>query len=625
MTDAASMRPGAVNGASRDPAAEGEFAGRRIIVYDFKRPDKFSLEQIRTVSIIHETFSRLACTTLSASLRSLVHLSVASVDQLTLGEFIGSIPAPGMNAVIGLEPLRGQAIFEIDPAITFSIIDRLLGGQGEGRAFERGLTDLEASLMDGILARLLGNLREAWAQVIDMRPKILTIETNPMFIQIVPPMEMAVLVSMEAKIGDAAGMMNFCIPYLTIEPIIHKLSAHYWYSMVRRGGNRENLQTLLGHMENFDIDAEILVEAEKLSLKALGALKKGSLVRLPGQERGEAWFRMGGRRVFGMRAKPGKGGKPQAYEITEKPFADSIPAINEAEALRESDAESSVGKALEEFKQGIASVLSGISSGIASLREKQDELTDQLALGPPQEGAPEALGNPGKKLPFERVRAADPIHVLNFLQQEHPQLIALVLSYLDPRMASFLFGKLSAEIQSDVARRIALMERTAPEVIQDVERTMEKGLAVLSSSDYVAAGGVESVVEILNLVDRSTEKYVVETLEKEDPALAEGIKQRMFVFEDIILLDRKAAVAVIKRVDVETLARAMKAVPDTVKEFIFGCMAEADAEDLEKKCEALGKIRLSEVDAAQQRVVGAIREMEENGEIMIARPEETVE
>jgi flagellar motor switch protein FliM len=161
---------------------------------------------------MHETFARQTTTALSSQLRSLAHVHVASVDQLTYEEFIRSIPNPTTIAVINMDPLKGSAILEIDPAVTFSIIDRLFGGPGEGTKFSRELTDIEVSVIEGIIVKILGNLREAWSTVIDLRPRLGTIETNPNFAQIVPPNEMVVLVTLETKVGEVEGMMNFCIP-----------------------------------------------------------------------------------------------------------------------------------------------------------------------------------------------------------------------------------------------------------------------------------------------------------------------------------------------------------------------------------------------------------------------------
>lgn len=157
--------------------------------------------------------------------------------------------------------------------------------------------------------------------------------------------------------------------------------------------------------------------------------------------------------------------------------------------------------------------------------------------------------------PFDFIRRTDPAHLLNFIQQEHPQTIALILAYLEPAKASIILGSLPHEIQSDVAKRIATMDRTSPEVLREVERVLEKKLSTLSSEDFTAAGGVENIVEILNLVDRSTEKLIIESLEEEDPELAEDIKKRMFVFEDIVLLDDRAIQKVLRKLIRENLQR----------------------------------------------------------------------
>ncbi|RPJ04895.1 MAG: flagellar motor switch protein FliM, partial [Spirochaetaceae bacterium] len=242
------------SGEVETPETQAMPAQRNIKIYDFKRPDKFSKDQIRTVSIMHETFARLTTTSLSANLRSLVHVHVASVDQLTYEEFIRSIPNPTTLAIINMDPLKGSAILEIDPSVTFSIIDRLFGGKGEETKLSRDLTDIESSVMEGIIVRILGNMREAWSTVIDLRPRLGQIDTNPQFAQIVPPTEMVVLVTLETKVGDVDGLMNFCIPYLTIEPIISKLSAQYWYSSVRRGTTTENLNILRERLESASVN-----------------------------------------------------------------------------------------------------------------------------------------------------------------------------------------------------------------------------------------------------------------------------------------------------------------------------------------------------------------------------------
>jgi len=221
--------------------------------------------------------------------------------------------------------------------------------------------------------------------------------------------------------------------------------------------------------------------------------------------------------------------------------------------------------------------------------------------------------------PFDFIRRTDPTHLLNFIQQEHPQTIALILAYLEPNKASIILQNLNHDVQSDVARRIATMDRTSPEVLREVERVLEKKLSSLSSEDYTAAGGVESIVEILNLVDRASEKQIIEALEDDDPELAEEIKKRMFVFEDIVMLDDRAIQKVMREVDSQELAKALKSVDTEVQDKIFKNMSKRAATMLKEDMEYMGPIRLKDVEEAQQKIVSIIRHLEDIGEIVVAR------
>jgi len=221
--------------------------------------------------------------------------------------------------------------------------------------------------------------------------------------------------------------------------------------------------------------------------------------------------------------------------------------------------------------------------------------------------------------PFDFIRRTDPAHLLNFIQQEHPQTIALILAYLEPQKASIILQNLPHEVQSDVARRIATMDRTSPEVLREVERVLEKKLSTLSSEDYSAAGGVESIVEILNLVDRASEKQIIEALEDEDPELAEEIKKRMFVFEDIVMLDDRSIQKVMREVDSQELAKALKSVDTEVQDKIFRNMSKRAAGMLKEDMEYMGPVRLKDVEESQQKIVSIIRHLEDTGEIVIAR------
>ena len=221
--------------------------------------------------------------------------------------------------------------------------------------------------------------------------------------------------------------------------------------------------------------------------------------------------------------------------------------------------------------------------------------------------------------PFEFVRKTDPSQVLNFIQDEHPQTIAMILSYLSSGQAAMILGALTPEKQADVAKRIAMMDRTSPDVIKEVEKVLEQKLASLVNQDYTIVGGVDSIVDILNTVDRGTEKHIMESLEIEDPELADEIRKKMFVFEDILLLDDRAIQRVLRDVDNNDLAVALKSSNEEVQAAIFNNMSKRLAEMIKEDMEFMGPVRMKDVEEAQQKIVNIIRKLEDSAEIVISR------
>ena len=221
--------------------------------------------------------------------------------------------------------------------------------------------------------------------------------------------------------------------------------------------------------------------------------------------------------------------------------------------------------------------------------------------------------------PFEFVKKTDASQLLNFIQDEHPQTIALILSYLSAGQAATILGALVPEKQAEVARRIATMDRTSPDVIKEVERVLESKLSSLVNQDYTIIGGVDAVVEILNTVDRGTEKHIMETLEIEEPELADEIRKKMFVFEDILLLDDRAIQRVLRDVDNNDLAIACKGSTEEVQNAIFSNMSKRLAEMIKEDMEFMGPVRMKDVEEAQQKIVNVIRKLEDSGEIVISR------
>ncbi|MED4015342.1 flagellar motor switch protein FliG [Sutcliffiella cohnii] len=270
---------------------------------------------------------------------------------------------------------------------------------------------------------------------------------------------------------------------------------------------------------------------------------------------------------------------------------------------------------LEEFHQ-IAEAQNYISQGGISYAKAVLE----KALGVDQANAIiNRLTSSLQVKPFDFARKADASQILNFIQNEHPQTIALVLSYLEPTKSGQILSELPQELQADIAKRIAVMDSTSPEIINEVEQILERKLSATVTRDYTNTGGVDAVVQVLNQVDRSTERTILDSLEIQDPELADEIKKRMFVFEDIVTLDNMAIQRVIRDVENEDLLLALKVASEEVKEIVFKNMSKRMMETMKEDMEYMGPVRLKDVEEAQSRIVGTVRNLEEAGEIVIAR------
>lgn len=224
-----------------------------------------------------------------------------------------------------------------------------------------------------------------------------------------------------------------------------------------------------------------------------------------------------------------------------------------------------------------------------------------------------------KVKPFTFVRHSDPKQLVNMISGEHPQTIALILSYLDADQAALVLSDLPEHNRADIARRIAVMERTSPEILKEVEKVLKEKMSTVFQQDFTQAGGIDTVVNVLNQVDRGTEKLILEELEKEDAELADEIRQRMFIFEDVITLDDASIQRVVREVDSKELAKALKGASEEVKDRIFRNISKRAAEMLREDLDFMGPVRLREVEEAQQNIVGIIRRLDEAGEIIISR------
>ncbi|BCJ85270.1 flagellar motor switch protein FliM [Effusibacillus dendaii] len=253
---------------------------RKIRNYDFKRAMRFSKDQIRSITRIYENFSRLLTTYFSAQLRTYVQIQVVSVEQLPYEEFIRSIPKVTILNVFGVNPLDGKFVMEVNPNIAYAMLDRLLGGPGVGQDDFRNLTEIEMTVMMRMFGKSLDYLREAWKGVTDLNPELDLLEVNPQFMQLVSPNETVAVVSLSSKIGETTGMINVCMPHVVLEPIMPKLSAHYWMNVKKPRDNTKGQEALEQSLKKTNLTVAVELGTSSISVGEFLQLAVGDVVKL---------------------------------------------------------------------------------------------------------------------------------------------------------------------------------------------------------------------------------------------------------------------------------------------------------------------------------------------------------
>lgn len=306
---------GVMTGAVDAEEAKKEADTRKIKVYDFKRPDKFSKDQIRTLYMLHESFARLLNTYLSTHLRTLVNVDVASVEQLTYQEFVQSVANPSFISVLGVPPLKGNIILEFDTAIAFAYIDRVFGGDGNTQMKTRVLTEIEDAVMRRFVTAAMNHFKDAWSNVTPMNPFLETTESNPQFMQIVTPSEMVVIITLQVRIGDTEGIMNICIPYLVLEPIMSKLTTTFWVaSSISKSDSENQVAIIQSKLEKTRVNFVVEVGEVQISIKEFLMLGFGDVLQLNTKVKDDLPCRVGTNAKFYCR--PGTFGKKMAVQIT---------------------------------------------------------------------------------------------------------------------------------------------------------------------------------------------------------------------------------------------------------------------------------------------------------------------
>ncbi|WP_416198031.1 MAG: flagellar motor switch protein FliM [Sporanaerobacter sp.] len=257
-----------------------EESARKIKKYDFRNPQKVAKDQLRTLEIIHENFARLLQTFLSGYLRAPVKASILTVDQYAYSEFSNAISNPAFLSIINFEPLNGQILIDISTNLVFTIIDRLLGGDGEEINEIRGFTEIEISLLRKMMIKMMDLIKEAWENVIVLNPILEKIEVNSQFAQIVPPNETIALITINLSIGDVEGMLNVCIPYIVLEPILDKLSTKFWFSNAKKEISKEEMKAIRNRILETSVPIKAELGSATISVNDIINLQVGDVIKL---------------------------------------------------------------------------------------------------------------------------------------------------------------------------------------------------------------------------------------------------------------------------------------------------------------------------------------------------------
>ena len=252
----------------------------KIKKYDFRNPQKIAKDQLRTLQIIHENFGRLFQTFLSGYLRAPVKTTILTVDQLAYSEFSNAISNPAFLSIIDFKPLSGQVLMDISTDVIFSMIDRLLGGDGTDKQELRPFSEIELSLLENMMNKVMPIIQEAWANVIELKPKLDKIEVNPQFAQIVPPNETIALITMNIEVGSTEGMLNICIPHLVMEPILDKLSTKYWFSAAEKDLTKEELSVIKERVLGTKVPVRVELGSTTVRIKDVLNLQNGDVIKL---------------------------------------------------------------------------------------------------------------------------------------------------------------------------------------------------------------------------------------------------------------------------------------------------------------------------------------------------------
>jgi flagellar motor switch protein FliM len=576
--------------------------------YDFRRPDKFSLEQIHTVRAIHDTFARRCSPVLAGVVGSPVTVRCHAVDQMTYSEFLDSIPEISALIPISVAPLRGTMLMQIDGTLAHLFVRTSCGGGLPDQLPQptAQLTEIERVVLRDVVDKLTTSIDEAWHNVIELSSEVVSIETEKQMVQIVPPSEMIVLGSMELSVAGATGFINFAIPYITIEPIVGRLSAQWWYGQVHSGS-----PVVAAGVADLHVDVELHAETLPISLADLAAVASGQPVELPSLASSVAGIRAGGIVVADVAVDPAGLGTREPLSLPVISHKTNTAALGFAGAH---GGDSGLAPGLAGAVDTLSRQIREVRQAVLEIRDDRETMLAELADPTASTFAETGESELGRR------HAHD---IATILAGENPLIIGFIIAGLPPETAAAVLADTDPALQPDIVRSIVALSQGDRGLHRKLLSFI--GRRITRSLEKSTSGGVEVVVKILNNVPRSTEKHVMETFLHEDKEFFESIAKRMFVFEDFILVDPGAIKKLMGRVSADEMALALKGIPAEVVEHIESAVEPVTLDIMRHVGGTLGPVRRQDVESAQRDIIEELRQLEEAGQVVVARPDEVIE
>ena len=569
--------------------------------YDFRRPDKFSWDQIRTFEMMHKTIARLLAVELGRIVRRPIDVTVSGVDQMTYEEFLDATSEHSLYAVVEMRPLRGSLLVQTDGSLATLLIASVYGVREATLAHPaRPLTELEKVVAGWILEDALPAVNEGWRHVGEVHAAVTTVESDRRMVMIVPPAEMIILASINVAIGDASAFINLAVPFLMLEPVLGKLSAMHSYGPARPPLAAPTMGEAAGHLT---LDCELSIPAGRIPFARLPAILAGEPLPLPALADGGIELRGGGVPVARVSIDQQARGASRIIVSVEEAHA----AVRGTQASSRSDEPNEVTARLGELTEAVRE----LKLAVSELREDQDA------------GANRAIGPDGRIGPVPRGDLPDAADAALLMAGEAPTTVAFYLAGIPEQSAAGVLSRLSPGMQVETLAALASLAEVDRRLHERMTAYLSRRLR--GRRDAAFAGGPGLAAGVLNHVPRAVEKHVMETFQASDHDLFESIARLMFVFEDFLMVDPAAIAKLDGSVGPDEWALALKGVPGEVSAHILESLGHARAAEVHEEEASLGRVRRNDVEAAQREIIEELRRLEERGEVMVARHDEVVE